>query len=89
MGHAPSIATKISSQVSSQTTFQRASLDISPGCQRTLKSLVAHILDALHHSRRLQAKGILRQYHHLLDQAAEGTVGQPHASSGDRRHVVE
>lgn len=81
MGHAPSIATKISSQ--------RTSLDISPSSQRTGKSLIAHILDTLHHSRRLQAKGILRQYRHLLGQVADGTVGKSDASSGDRRHVFE
>ena len=89
MGHAPSIATQIASQISSQTTFKRASPDISPGRQRTRKSLIAHIVDALHHSRRLQAKRTLHRYRHLLDDTAKGTVGYSHISSGDRRHVVE
>jgi hypothetical protein len=85
MGHAPSIDAKISSQISSQRTFP----DISPGRQRTRKSLIAHILDALHHARRLQAKRTLHQYRHLLDDAVQGTVGKPNACSGDHRHGVE
>jgi len=89
MGHAPSIDAKISRQISCQRTSQRNSLDISPGRQSTCRSLIAHILDALHHSRRLQANGILHRYHHLLNQAAQGTIGKSDASSGDQRHVVQ
>ena len=81
MGHAPSIDAKIISS-------QRTSLDISPGRQRISKSLIAHIMDALHHTRRLQAKRTLHQYRHLLDDAAQGTVGKPHASFGDHRRGV-
>ena len=71
MGHAPSIATKISSRTASQTTF----LDISPSRQQTGKGLFAHILDVLHHSRRLQARRVLRQYQFLIDRTGQGPAG--------------
>jgi hypothetical protein len=83
MGHAPSIDAQISSQISPK----RTSPDISPSRQRTRKSLIAHILEALHHGRRLQAKRTLHQYRHLLDDAVLGS--KPHACSGDEHHVVE
>jgi hypothetical protein len=89
MGRAPSIATKISFQISSQTTSQRTSKDISPSRHKTRKGLFAHIIDALHHSRRLQAKQILRRYHHLIDRAGQGTVGEQDAACGGHPHVVE
>jgi hypothetical protein len=89
MGHAPSIATKISSQIASKTTSRRISKDISPSRYKTRKGLFAHIIDALHHSRRLQAKQILRRNHHLIDQAGQGTVGEPDAACGAHPHVVE
>jgi hypothetical protein len=85
VGHAPSIAAKIASQI----VFQTPSKVISPSRRPTRKSLFALIVDALHHSRRLQAKRTLRQYRHLIDRAGRPGRGQPHASSGDDRHVDE
>jgi hypothetical protein len=80
MGHAPSLATKIASQIASPTTSQTVFQDNSPSRRQNRKSLFALILDALHHSRRLQSKRALRQFHHLIDQA-------DHARSGDDGHV--
>jgi hypothetical protein len=85
MGHAPSIAAKISSQIASSTTVP----DISASRQQTRKSLFAPIIDALHHSRRLQAKRVLRQYQHLIDQTRQDPAGESDASSGGQHHVVE
>ena len=39
------------------------------------KSLFASLLDALHHSRRIQAQCVLRQYRHLM-------------SHGDQRRAI-
>ncbi|MBV8921480.1 hypothetical protein [Bradyrhizobium sp.] len=89
MGHAPSIDAKISSQISAQTTSQRTSKDHSPSRERTSKSLITHIIEALHHARRLQAKRNLHQYRHLLGTPAQRAVREPHASSGHRRHGIE
>jgi len=51
---------------------------------RSRKSIFAIILDALHHSRRLQAERTLRQYRHLIDRAGHG-IGEP--ATGEDRHV--
>jgi hypothetical protein len=37
-----------------------------------LSAIVSMILGALHHSRRLQARRILREYEHLIDGAHAG-----------------
>jgi hypothetical protein len=89
MGHAPSIDARISSQISSQTTSRTTSKDLSPSRQPTRKSLITHIVETLHHSRQLQARRTLHQYRHLLDDAVQGSVGKPHALSGDERHGIE
>jgi hypothetical protein len=36
--------------------------------------IFAAIIDALHHSRRLQAERIIRQYHHLLASSEPGDL---------------
>jgi hypothetical protein len=85
MGHAPSITAKIASQIASQTACKV----ISPGRRQIRKSLFALIVDALHQSRRLQAERALRQYRHLIDRAGQPCRSEPHAHSGDDRHVDE
>jgi hypothetical protein len=89
MGHAPSIATKISCQIASETPSRRTSKDISPSRPKTRKNLFAHVIDALHHSRRLQAKQILRRYHHLIDRAGQGAVGEQGTACRGHPHVAE
>jgi hypothetical protein len=83
MGHAPSIATKITSQLTSETSSQ----DISPSHRQNRKSLFAQIIDALHRSRRLQAERTLRQYRHLIDRADQADINDTHTHSGDDCHV--
>jgi hypothetical protein len=41
------------------------------------KGFLAAILDALHHSRRLEAQRILRRYQHLIDSAAQHQARDP------------
>jgi hypothetical protein len=41
------------------------------------KGFLAAILEALHHSRRLEAQRILRRYQHLIDSAAQHQARDP------------
>jgi hypothetical protein len=41
------------------------------------KGFLAAILEALHHSRRLEAQRILRRYQHLIDSAAQHQTRDP------------
>ena len=75
MRYAPSIATKISLN------------ELPPSLLRTIKSILVTIVDALHHSRRLQAERILFQYRDLLDQGQHSIVGELDASSGAHHHA--
>jgi hypothetical protein len=50
------------------------------------KSIFAFILDALHHSRRIQSRRVLRQYRHLISHGDQRTaLTQPNLE--DRDHV--
>jgi hypothetical protein len=40
------------------------------------KGFFAALLEALHHSRRLEAQRILRRYQHLIDSAAQYQAGK-------------
>lgn len=75
MRYAPSIATKISLRES------------SPSLLRTTKTILVTIVDALHHSRRLQAERVLLRYRDLIDQAKHSIVSELNASSGAHQHV--
>ena len=68
-------------------TWMRLDRDVSvPTRPRDKKSIFAIILDALHHSRRLQAQRTLRQYHDLIDQAQRGLESES-CFSGESQHV--
>jgi hypothetical protein len=41
------------------------------------KGFLAAILEALHHSRRLEAQRVLRRYQHLIDSAAPHQARDP------------
>ncbi len=41
------------------------------------KGFFAALLEALHHSRRLEAQRILRRYQHLIDSAAQHQARDP------------
>jgi hypothetical protein len=41
------------------------------------KGFLAAVLEALHHSRRLEAQRILRRYQHLIDSAAQHQARDP------------
>ena len=41
------------------------------------KGFLAAILEALHHSRRLEAQRIIRRYQHLIDSAAQHQARDP------------
>jgi hypothetical protein len=43
--------------------------------QTTQKGFWAALLEALHHSRRLEAQRVLRRYQHLIDSAAQHQTG--------------
>jgi hypothetical protein len=60
MGHAPFITTRL------------VTLDADRDHLKKRKGIFAIILEALHHSRRLQAERIIRQYHHLLASSEPG-----------------
>ncbi|QPF84282.1 hypothetical protein IC762_32475 [Bradyrhizobium genosp. L] len=47
------------------------------------KSLFASIISALHHTRRIQARRVLKQHQHLFDRAA-----QRRAEQEGRNHVA-
>jgi hypothetical protein len=49
-----------------------------------LKSILASFLAALHHSRRIQARRVLRQYRHLIDQSDQRIAFDPQSSLEDR-----
>jgi hypothetical protein len=51
------------------------------------KSLFAAFLAALHHSRRIQSRRVLRQYRHLIDQGDERTAFNSQSNLEDRQHV--
>jgi hypothetical protein len=42
------------------------SSESGPGLRKTRKGFFAHLLEALHHSRRRNAIRVLRRYHHLI-----------------------
>jgi hypothetical protein len=46
-------------------------------------SLLAPLLGALHHSRRLQARRVLRQYHDLIHGDRRGASPQTNLEKGD------
>jgi hypothetical protein len=60
MRHAPFIATKF------------VAFDAERDRPKPRKSIFRIISQALHHSRRLQAERIIRQYHHLLASSEPG-----------------
>jgi hypothetical protein len=41
------------------------------------KGFLAAVLEALHHSRRLEAQRIIRRYQHLIDSAAQHQARDP------------
>ena len=47
------------------TSIASSTSAVSPNIP-TRKSLFSRLLDALHHSRHLQAQRVLRQYRHLI-----------------------
>ena len=49
-------------------------------------SIFAFILDALHHSRRIQSRRVLRHYRHLISHGDQGTAF-PQPNLEDRDHV--
>jgi hypothetical protein len=71
MGDAPSVSAK--------TNFQDSSLDRRPA----RRGFFAALLEALHHSRRLQAKRAIRQYSHLIDRTGYRISGESNAHSGE------
>jgi hypothetical protein len=44
--------------------------------QTKRKGFLTALLEALHHSRRLEAQRILRRYQHLIDSAAQHQTGK-------------
>jgi hypothetical protein len=48
------------------------------------KSLLASFLAALHHSRRIQSRRVLRQYRHLIDHGDQRTAFDPQSNPEDR-----
>jgi hypothetical protein len=75
MKHTPSILTGIPC----------AGLPESVRPSRT-RSIFRAIIDALHHSRRLQAERVLIQYHHLIDRT-EGRFIRELYSAGEHEHA--
>lgn len=55
--------------------------------RRNKRSVFGLILDALHHSRRLQAERTLRQYRDLIDQAEHSMAAELKLRSGGHPHV--
>ena len=77
MGDAPS--------VSAETGFQDSSLDRRPA----RRGFFAVLLEALHHSRRLQAKRAIRQYRHLIDRTGYRILRESNARSGEDHDARE
>ena len=53
------------------------------------KRILAAVIDALHESRRRQAKLILQQYRHLIDKSEPSLLGALHAPAADQPQVGE
>ena len=70
MRHAQSIATKLV-PAHSVSSHQR-------------KNIFGVILDALHHSRRLEAERTLRRYRHLVERAERSIAAELKSRSGYR-----
>jgi hypothetical protein len=73
-------------------SFPSAEIDSSAlavsGQTKKTKSLFALILEALHHSRRLQAQLVLWQYRHLVASPAEAnSIPDPKSSIGGQQDV--
>jgi hypothetical protein len=51
--------------------------------------IFARVLAALHHSRRLQAQRILRQYQHLIADPKEVSLNNFNPNIGDDKNVAE
>jgi hypothetical protein len=64
------------------TATELAPHEIALGRQNSKKSIFAVILEALHHSRRLQAERTLRQYRHLIDKAECNILRELNKRSG-------
>ena len=75
MRRVPSIATKF------------VSIRPVSSARRNKKSIFAIILDALHHSRRLQAQRTLRRYRDLIDRAEHRIAAELKLRSGEHQHV--
>ena len=75
MRHAPFIATRL---VSFEAEREQPK-------QRT--SIFRIILEALHHSRRLQAERTLQQYRHLIHKAESNILRELNNRSGAKDHV--
>ena len=75
MGDAPFIAARIGLHDSSLSN------------RRARKGFFALLLEALHHSRRLQAERILHQYRHLIAQDGHGILREPNAHLGEDHHA--
>lgn len=82
MRHAPFIATRlVSFETSRQWLKQRTR---EPPKRR--KSIFGTILEALYHSRRLQAERTLNQYRHLIYKADSNIVCESNKSCGTKDH---
>jgi hypothetical protein len=77
MRHAPFIATRL---VSFETARERP---------KQRKNIFRIILEALHHSRRLQAERTLHQYRHLIQKAESNSLCALNKCSGAKDHVDE
>ena len=75
MRHTPSITTGIPSALSRSVRPRRT------------HSIVRAIIDALHHSRRLQAESVLFQYRHLIDRSGRCIVCEANNGSGGNKHA--
>ena len=64
---------------SAETSFQNSSLDR----RSARRGFFAVLLEALHHSRRLQAKRAIRQYRHLIDRTGYRILCGSNARSGE------
>ncbi len=61
----------------------RPLISIRPSRRR---SIFAFVLDALHHSRRIQSRRALRQYRHLISHGDQ-RIAFPQPNLEDRDHV--
>jgi hypothetical protein len=62
------------SDISFFSTTTAAHEGAACGQKARRRSIFASVLEALHHARRLQAQGVLRQYKHLIAQPGQGSA---------------